>query len=157
MHSLKHIIVALVVVSAFAITGCSDVEMTADTSPGSETPENYDVDIKEPTNGTIFDNLYVYRMCGHHSYVKLSIRNQSRLDYSKVEIIKYENVDLGNKTVNKSQSTERVGHEERIYLTVPYQDYVSERNYRLEAYRTGHVVDAVNVTITQTGSDSGWL
>jgi len=158
MHGLKHIIVALVVVSAFAVTGCSDVEMTADTSPGSETPANYDVDIKEPTNGTIFDDLYIYGMSGHHFKVKLNIRNQSRLDYSKIKIIKYEDVDLKNESVSKSQSSEIDRRDGDIYLMVPHQDYVSERNYRLQALNeTEHVIDAVNVTITQTGSDSGWF
>lgn len=156
MHDLKHIIVALVVVSAFAVAGCSDVEMTADKSPGSETPENYDVDIKEPTNGTIFDNLYIYGMSGHHFDVKLNIRKQRRLDYNKIKIIKYEDIDLKNETVSKSQSSEIDRRDGDIYLEVPSEDYVSERNYRLEALNeTGHVVDAVNVTITQT--DSGWF
>jgi len=155
MHGLKHIIVAFVVVSAFAVTGCSDVEMTADTSPGSETPENYDVDIKEPTNGTIFDDLYVYGLTGHQDTVTLKIRNSDSLGLIYINEIRY-----GDKEViqpeARNQTYEYTGS--GLGLTVPYKDGVTERRYRLEALNeTGHVIDAVNVTITQTGSDSGWF
>lgn len=158
MVSIKNIAVALVVVSAFAVTGCSDVEMTADKSPGSETPENYDVDIKEPTNGTVFDNLYVYGMIGHHFQVLLLLENRSSLEFENINKVKYEEINENKKTAINERSNRTAEYGSGIYLGVPYQDYVSERNYRLEALNeTGHVVDAVNVTITQTGSDSGWF
>ncbi|MCU4719442.1 hypothetical protein [Halapricum hydrolyticum] len=158
MTPIKNIIVVVVVVSAFAITGCSDVEMTADESPGSETPENYDVDIKEPTNGTVFDNLYVYGMIGHHFQVLLLLENRSSLEFEKIKEIQYEKINANKKTAINERSNRTAKYGGGIYLMVPHQDYVSERNYRLEALNeTGHIVDAVNVTITQTGSDSGWF
>jgi|GEM_PF-1438906 len=158
MHGLKHIIVALVVVSAFAVAGCSDVEMTADESPGSETPANYDVDIKEPMTGAVFDNLYVWGMFGHHFQVRLLLENRSSLEFEKINEIQYEEINGNKEAVIDDRSNRTSEYGSGINLMVPHQDYVSERNYRLEALNeTGHVIDAVNATITQTGSDSGWF
>jgi len=118
MHGLKHIIVALVVVSAFAITGCSDVEMTADKSPGSETPENYDIDIKGPTNGIIFDNLYIYGDTSHRSTVSFKIRNSSKLNFTSIREIRYG----GDDVIPPSRRTQTYDYTGGIELTAPYKD-----------------------------------
>jgi hypothetical protein len=159
MTNVKSIMMAVAVVSAFAFVGCSDVKMEANKSPGSETPDDYDVNIKEPTAGSVFDNLYVYGMTGHHIFtITLQIRNDSKLDFHTIEVIRYEKIRHKEEEIIHSSSNrtiEYTDHDYGIKLEVPYQDFVTERNYRLKALNeTGHVVDAVNVTITDNGGSS---
>lgn len=103
--------------------------------------------------GSVFDDLYVYGLIGHRHSVTFKIRNASKHPIHEIKMIRYGEKDV----IAPSSRTDTFEYESYGFeLTAPYKDRITERHYRLKALNeTGHVVDAVNVTITDNGGSSG--
>ncbi len=140
-------LIAIVVSSAIALTGCAGVQMEVDESPGPQEIAS-NLTIGEPTTNEVFDDIYcigsVSELGGEAGF---KIANQTG-EFTSLRVIRTQ--------TNKTQVHDLVirgefGPDDTFGLETPILPSVDRYRYRVKALNeSGGVIDAVNITIADT-------
>lgn len=142
----KRWLIAIMVCSVIALTGCSGVQMEVDKSPGPQKLAGYTLTIGEPTTGVVFDGMYIEGQSAEGGSAYLQLRKHPE-ELASIREIRIQKNDeqmykiLGTMEMNSDTEFD-------FNLQTPIYPSVDKYRYRVEALNeSGAVIDAVNITI----------
>ncbi|WP_136688448.1 hypothetical protein [Halorhabdus amylolytica] len=144
----RGLVIAAMICSVVALTGCAGVQMEVDESPGPQELGGYNLTIGEPTTGEIFEGIYsigsIHETGGE---VGFKLPNQTEA-LASIRIVKTQENDTKVHDVTHRSDFDQ---DDTLGLETPIYPSTDKYRYRVEALNgSDAVIDTVNVTIVDT-------